>query len=207
MPKLNGMHQPLLSSGKTMKLFAPSFLLALPLLFASNALAQHQTFTIAPDASGVAFTLAGSEHSTHGTFHVKTGSVDFDRATISGSVIVAAGSGNTGNQSRDRKMSNEVLDATHFAEVTFAPRSYQGTVATTGDSTIQVSGTFTLHGTPHEITVPMQIHIEGSNCTAKTHFTVPYVQWGLKDPSVFILRVAKEVDVDLALVGRLSSTN
>ena len=104
-------------------------------------------------------------------------------------------------------MTNEVLDAPHFADVAFAPRSFQGTIAPTGDSTIQVTGTFTLHGTPHEITVPMQIHIVGSNCTAKTHFTVPYVKWGLKDPSVFILRVAKEVDIDLTLVGRLSSTN
>jgi polyisoprenoid-binding protein YceI len=190
------------------KLFAPSFLLAMPLLFFScSALAQHETFSIMPDASDIAFTLAGSEHSTHGTFHVKNGSVDFDRATISGSVVVAAGSGNTGNQSRDRKMTNEVLDAPHFADVAFAPRSYQGTITPTGDSTIQVTGTFTLHGTPHEITVPMQIHIVGSNCTAKTHFTVPYVKWGLKDPSVFILRVAKEVDIDLTLVGRLSSTN
>jgi polyisoprenoid-binding protein YceI len=192
-----------------MKPFAPSFLLALPLLFASHALAQHETFTISPDASGVAFTLGGSDHSTRGTFHVKDGSIDFDptAATISGSVDVAASSGSSGNQSRDKKMTNEVLDAIHFADVTFTPHGYQGTIAPTGDSTIQVTGTFTLHGTAHEITVPMQIHIEGSDCTAKTHFTVPYVKWGLKDPSVFILKVAKEVDVDLNLVGHVSTAN
>ena len=40
-----------------MKLFAP-FLLALPLAFGFHAYAQHQTFTIAPDASSVAFSLA-----------------------------------------------------------------------------------------------------------------------------------------------------
>jgi phage host-nuclease inhibitor protein Gam len=50
----------------------------------------------------------------------------------------------------------------------------------------------------------MQIHIDGSNLTATTHFTVPYVKWGLKDPSIFILKVAKEVDIDLKLVGRVS---
>ena len=53
--------------------------------------------------------------------------------------------------------------------------------------------------------MPLQIHIEGTRCTAKTHFAVPYVQWGLKDPSVFILKVAKQVDVDLTLVGNLSN--
>jgi hypothetical protein len=54
------------------------------------------------------------------------------------------------------------------------------------------------------MTVPMQIHIDGASLTAKTHFSIPYVKWGLKDPSIFILKVAKEVDIDLALVGSLS---
>jgi polyisoprenoid-binding protein YceI len=188
-----------------MKLFAP-FLLALPLAFGFHAYAQHQTFTIAPDASNVAFSLGGSDHGTHGSFHVKDGSIDFDRTagTISGSIEVAAGSGTSGNQSRDKKMTNEVLDATHFADVTFVPHSYQGTIAPAGDSTIQVTGTFTLHGTPHEITVPMQVQIDGGHCVAKSHFTVPYVKWGLKDPSMFILKVAKDVDIDLTLTGNLS---
>lgn len=69
---------------------------------------------------------------------------------------------------------------------------------------IQVLGVFTLHGTPHDITVPMQIHIDGTNMTAKGQFTVPYVKWGLNDPSILIRKVAKEVGIDLNLVGRLS---
>jgi polyisoprenoid-binding protein YceI len=122
-------------------------------------------------------------------------------------VVVAAGSGDSGESSRDKKMNSDVLDVAHFAEVSFVPRSYQGTVAASGDSTIQVTGIFTLHGTPHDLTVPMQIHIDGTTLTAKTHFTVPYVQWGLKDPSIFILKVAKVVDIDLTLVGSLSYAN
>ena len=87
---------------------------------------------------------------------------------------------------------------------TFVPSSYQGTIASSGDSTIQISGVFTLHGTPHDITVPMQIRVDGAAMTAKGQFTVPYVKWGLKDPSVFILKVAKEVDINLTLNGRLT---
>jgi polyisoprenoid-binding protein YceI len=140
---------------------------------------------------------------------VQSGSIDFDRGaqTISGSIVVAAGSGNSGDQGRDKKMNSDVLDVAHFAEVSFVPKSFQGIIAASGDSSIQVTGVFTLHGTPHDLTVPMQIHIDGSALTAKTHFTIPYVQWGLKDPSIFILKVAKVVDIDLTLDGRLSSSN
>jgi polyisoprenoid-binding protein YceI len=192
-----------------MKTIAKSLFLVLPLIAAPLAFAQHQTFTVDPDASKVAFALSGNTHHVDGTFHVQSGSIDFDRGTqtISGSVVVAAGSGNSGDQGRDKKMNSGVLDVAHFAEISFVPNSYKGTIAASGDSTIQVTGVFTLHGTPHDLTVPMQIHIDGTILTAKTHFTVPYVKWGLKDPSIFILKVAKDVDIDLTLVGRLSSSN
>jgi len=189
-----------------MKTVAKFLILALPLALASAAFAQHQTFTVDPDASKVAFSLGGNTHHVDGTFHVQSGSINFDSSarTISGSVVVAAGSGNSSDAGRDKKMNSDVLDVAHFADVSFVPKSYQGAVAASGDSTIQVTGVFTLHGTPHDLTVPMQIHIEGTALTAKTQFTVPYVQWGLKDPSIFILKVAKVVDIDLTLAGNLS---
>jgi polyisoprenoid-binding protein YceI len=115
-----------------MKTFVRSFVVVLPLLFASSVLAQHQTFTVSPESSDVSFTLLGSDHGTHGTFHVKNGSIDFDRSApqMSGTVVVAAGSGKTGNDSRDKKMTETVLDSPHFAEVSFVPKSYLGMIAT-----------------------------------------------------------------------------
>lgn len=179
------------------------------LLFAASAFGQHQTFTVDPNASQVAWALGGNGHHVTGSFHVQSGTIDFDRSahTISGSVVVAAGSGNSGEASRDKKMNKEVLDVEHYSEISFAPQKYEGTVAPAGDSTIQVSGTFTLHGTPHDLTVPMQIHIDAGTLTAKTHFVVPYVKWGLKDPSVFILKVAKQVDIDLTLTGKVAGAD
>jgi polyisoprenoid-binding protein YceI len=186
-----------------------SAVFASSLLFSANALAQHQSFTVDPNASKLAWALAGSGHHVNGTFNVQSGAIDFERTahTISGSVVVAAGSGNSGEPSRDKKMNSDVLDVAHYSEITFIPQKYDGTLAPAGDSTIQVAGTFTLHGTPHDLTVPMQIHIDGGALTAKTHFIVPYVKWGLKDPSIFILKVAKEVDIDLVLTGKVTPAN
>jgi len=178
----------------------------LPLLCTPFALAQHQAFNINPDSSTVAFTLNSTHETTKGTFHVEKGTVDFDRATpaLSGLIVVSASSGNTGNASRDKKMLNDILQAPQFADVTFVPQSYSGTLAPAGDSTLQVTGIFTLHGAPHTITVPMQMHIDGNKLTAKTTFEVPYIEWGLKDPSWFVLKVAKAVEVNLTLVGFLA---
>ena len=176
------------------------------LLLASSAFAQHQTFTVDPNASQIAFALGGNGHHVNGTFHVQNGNVEFDpnAHSISGSVVVGAGSGNSGEPSRDKKMNKDVLNVERYSEITFTPQKFDGTIAPAGDSNIQVSGVFTLHGTPHDLTVPMQIHIDAGALTAKTHFVVPYVKWGLKDPSVFILKVAKEVDIDLTLVGKVT---
>jgi polyisoprenoid-binding protein YceI len=184
-----------------------TLLAVLPLLCTPFALAQHQAFNINPDSSTVAFTLGGHD-TTNGTFRVSKGVVNFDPTSpnLSGLVDVSAASGNSGNTTRDKKMTTQVLEVAKFSDVTFVPQTYTGTLAPTGDSTLQVTGIFTLHGTPHNLTVPMQLHIDGAKCTAKAHFVVPYVQWGLKDPSIFILKVAKEVDINLTLVGFLAPT-
>jgi len=100
-------------------------------------------------------------------------------------------------------MTEEELKAQSYKTVSFAPMRFTGVFHRSGDSTLQVHGVFTLVGVSHEIDVPMQIHVEGRQVRATGTFMVPYVQWGLKDPSVFILRVAKEVQIDLNLVGAL----
>ena len=168
--------------------------------------AQRQTFIVAPDQSEVAFALGDVLHTVHGTFHVSSGDVIFnpESSEISGDIQVAAGSGASGNAIRDRRMNASILDASQFAVASFRPQRMVGSIAPNGDSTIEVSGIITLHGSPHMLSVPMQLHIDGSRCTAKTHFIIPYVQWGLKDPSTFVLRVAKEVSIDLVLIGQIS---
>jgi polyisoprenoid-binding protein YceI len=189
-----------------MKINARLLFLALPLSLAATAFAQHETFTVSPDASHIGFALNGTGHHVEGVFHVQDGTIQFDPAaqTISGSIVAAANSGNSGDTGRDKKMNSEVLNSDKFTEIIFAPKSYTGKLAATGDSTIQVSGVFTLHGSSHDITVPMQVHIAGSSLEAKGQFVVPYVKWGLKDPSIFILKVAKQVDIDLDLKGGIT---
>jgi len=151
-------------------------------------------------------TLKTTHELVSGTFHIQSGSIEFDRGSLkmSGSVVVLAGSGKTGNDSRDKKMNKDILQVEQHATVSFEPKSYAGTIAASGDSTIQVAGIFTLLGMPHQITIPMLVHLEGATASAKAHFVVPYVQWGLKNPSFLIWKAENDVAIDLSLVGHLA---
>jgi len=187
-----------------MKSFA---VLALAVILAPAALAQHQTFVVNPDASEVRMTLKTTHEVVNGAFHIQSGSIEFDRSnpTMSGSVTVLAGSGKTGNDSRDKKMDKDILKVEQYTTVSFAPKTYTGTIAPSGDSTIQVSGVFTLLGNPHDLTIPMQLHRDGSKATARAQFVIPYVQWGLKNPSFLIWKADNDVAMDLNLVGQVSN--
>lgn len=190
-----------------MKFFASSLLLALPFTLLSTALAQTRTFTVNPGASTVNMTLKTNHDTVSGSFHVQSGSIEYNSSadTMQGSVVVAAGSGDTGNQSRDKKMDKDILETQKYTTITFVPKSYTGTIAASGDSTIQVAGTMTLLNKPHDITLPMQVHMDGSSCTVKSNFEIPYVQWGLKDPSFLIFKAEKQVGIRLNLIGQVSN--
>lgn len=187
-----------------MKSFA---VMVLAVLLGPAAVAQHQTFAVNPDASEVKMTLNTTHEIVNGTFHLQSGSIEFDpgNSKMSGLVVVLAGSGKTGNGSRDKRMYKEILHVDQYATVSFAPKTYTGTIAPSGDSTIQVSGVFTLLGNPHDLIVPMQIHIDGAKATAKAQFVVPYIQWGLKDPSFLIWKAEHDVTIALNLVGQISN--
>jgi polyisoprenoid-binding protein YceI len=187
-----------------MKSFA---LFALAVILAPTAFAQHQTFAVNPDASEVKMTLNTTHEVVRGTFHIQSGSIEFDLSApkMSGLVAVLAGSGKTANDSRDKKMNKDILKVDQYTTVSFAPKTYTGKIAPSGDSTIQVSGVFTLLGNPHDLTIPMQIHLDGSKAIARTKFVIPYVQWGLKNPSFMFWKAENDVAIDLNLVGQVSN--
>jgi len=170
------------------------------------AIAQHRTFVANPDASEVKMTLNTTHEVVNGMFHLQSGSIEFDSSSpaMSGSMVVTSASGKTGNGSRDKKMDRDILLVDKYTTIAFEPKSYSGAIAASGDSTIQVSGTFTLLGNPHAITIPIFVHMDGANATAKAHFVVPYVEWGVKNPSFLIWKADNDVAIDLNLVGTIS---
>ena len=139
----------------------------------------------------------------HGVFDVKQGVVHFDPATnkISGEILVDATSGHSGSDGRDKKMHREVLESASYPDIVFRPDRVEGEVSDMAASTVQVHGMFSIHGAEHEITIPVRVEMSPGQWTATSHFTVPYVKWGMKNPSTFVLRVEQSVEIDIQVSG------
>jgi len=182
----------------------PLSILLLALHLAIPACAQQGALELDPARTQVHFTLKTSLHTVHGTFRLKSGKVSFDPQTgkASGLLVVDAASGESGNSGRDAKMHREILESRTYPEITFVPLEIEGAVPVQGDAQLQVRGTFRLHGRDHEMTIPLDVRISGSDLTSETNFSVPYLSWGLKNPSTFILRASDTVQVSVHAVGR-----
>ena len=173
----------------------------------ASAYAQAQAFTMDARKSSVTFTLGDVLHTVHGTFQLKSGSVEFDPATgnASGLLTVDATSGDSGSAARDRKMHKDILESAKFPEITFAPHRITGQIPRDGTSELTIAGTMTLHGQPHEISIVSPVTVHAGEASADMKFLVPYVQWGLKNPSTFILRVSDKVEIEVHAVGKLQA--
>ncbi len=177
------------------------------LLVASSVQAQQTQLQLDPAHTDIKFTLADVLHTVRGTFKLKDGNLQLNPASgaVSGTIVVDARTGQSGNSMRDRKMQREILESDHYPDITFRPDHEQGTVTARGKSTVQVHGIFNIHGTDHEITVPADIEMAADHWTATVHFTVPYVKWGMKNPSTLFLRVSDSVLIDLVASGSVNN--
>ena len=182
-------------------------LVALPRHPIPQTEAAPLVFALDPAQSSVHWTLGSSLHTVHGTFALKSGSLQVNPATgkASGEIVVDAISGKSGNDGRDRKMHKEVLESSRYGEIVFRPESLSGNLATQGDSTVQLHGVFLLHGGQHELNVPVQANVSGSQWTASAKFGVPFIDWGLKNPSTWLLKVDRTVNLEIEVKGTLQT--
>lgn len=177
-------------------------------LFCSPQLcAQESVFTLDPSKSTIEFTLGASLHTVHGTFKLRRGEIHFDpvNGTATGAIVVDALSGESGNEGRDKKMQQEILESPKFSEIVFIPSRIQGTIAPQGTSQVIVSGVMKLHGQDHDMALTFAVQPGApGQAQAISKFSVPYVKWGLKNPSTFLLRVTDSVDIDVHANGQLT---
>jgi polyisoprenoid-binding protein YceI len=176
----------------------------LALLLARSAAAE--TVTLDPAKSQVRFTLGATMHTVHGTLRLERGVFHLDRAgTASGEIVLDAKSANTGSAGRDKDMHEKVLETAKYPRITFTVERVEGKVPASGSAEVKLHGSLDFHGGRHALIVPAQVTVGNGQVTGTATLQIPYVAWGLKDPSTFVLRVDKEVKVEVKVVGRLAA--
>jgi polyisoprenoid-binding protein YceI len=180
-----------------------------PPLQTQQAAVSEIVLTVDPARSTVQWSVDSSLHLIHGTFALKSGALHFDSGTghAGGEIVVSAATGESGNNSRDARMHNEILETSKYPDVIFRPTQIDGHVAPSGASNAKLRGVFSIHGADHDLIAPVHAELIGDHWKGTTQFEVPYVLWGIKDPSNFLLKVKRVVNVDLELSGDVKATN
>jgi polyisoprenoid-binding protein YceI len=175
------------------------------LLLCTFPLAAESSIDLDPARAVISFTLADVLHTVHGTFKLKRGAIAFDSSTgkASGEIVVDAASGNSGNGMRDKRMHQEILESARYPDAVFTADRVSGELAPRGASELDVHGVFQIHGAGHEMTLHFRADVNDGEVACSTGFTIPYVQWGMKNPSNFLLKVSDKVEVTIRAAGRL----
>jgi polyisoprenoid-binding protein YceI len=191
---------------KAGRLVASSFEILLAVAsMAALTQSQELRFTFVPANTTMRFTLGDILHTFHGSFQLKRGDMEYNPATgaIGGSLVVDASSGQSSNHTRDRKMHREVLESARYPEIIFRPDRVTPKLPASGSAAVQVHGIFSIHGVDREFTMPVEVQILPDHWVADAHFTIPYVKWGMKNPSRFFLRVSESVEIDVQASGKI----
>ena len=176
------------------------------LLLPSGPAAAEQTLTLDPEGSKIGFTLGATLHSVEGMVRLARGEVTFlsEGGPASGEIVVDATSADTDHEGRDKDMHEKVLESDTFGTFVLRPTRTVGALSPSGTSSIELHGDLEIHGGTHPITLATEVTVDDGALTGTATLDVPYVDWGMKNPSKLFLRVEKSVTVQIELSGTVS---
>jgi polyisoprenoid-binding protein YceI len=179
------------------------------LLLAFPLTAATFTFELDPTTTKVEFTFGATLHSVDGTMRARQGTIQVDPEThaASGRFVLDATSAQTGIDRRDRKMHEKILESQQYPDIAFEVQRVSGELKPLGRSELELHGMLEMHGTKRPMDMTVVANSDGAQVKGTGMMIVPYLDWGLKDPSFFLLRVEKEVRVTIHAVGRLTAAD
>jgi polyisoprenoid-binding protein YceI len=159
------------------------------------------SYRVDPETSWAGFRLKATLHTVHGqdgavegTFRLavsEAGGWD-----LSGEIAVDASTLQTGNERRDRKMRDDILEVARFPSLLFRPRTaslHADDAPEGGGRTLLLIGELEIRGITRPVELPVQARFEEGRLTLDGSFAVTFEDFEVPDPSVFLLRVQKQV--------------
>jgi polyisoprenoid-binding protein YceI len=181
--------------------------LVLVISVGAAARAAEQTLTLDPAASEIDFELGATLHSADGSVKLEQGTIRFDAdsGAASGEIVVDATSANTGSGSRDRNMHADVLESGRFPKIVFRPERLDVKRRDAASADVVLLGALDMHGQQHPLSLPAKLALRDGRLVVDAKFEVPYVEWGMRDYSNFVLRVDRHVTVTVHAEGALAT--
>ncbi len=182
---------------------ALSALLCVPVSMTWVASGQNVTVQLDPVQTKILWTLPAVLHTVHGTFQLNSGAMTFNTQTgaASGLFTVNENSGQSGDNTRDGRMKKSILKTAEYPTATFQPTHVAGSFHASGGSNLTVNGIFQLYGADHPLQLDFQVNTTDKVVMATAKFNIPYVAWGMHDPSTLFLRVDKSVRMEIDAKG------
>jgi polyisoprenoid-binding protein YceI len=159
-----------------------------------------------PASTQIHFKVGSLLRDVRGTFQFKGGAlaVDPDSTLAQGELLVDATTGRTGNAARDKEMQEEVLESRRYPSVFFHAEHLRGQVPKAdGSSDVIAEGMLNIHGADHPLQMKVHVVRVGNALSATTHFTVPYVEWGMKNPRGTFSHLGRTAQVDVSAKGTI----
>ena len=187
---------------------ARALAVAAALLLPAALGAEPRSFVIDPARTTLVAHFGATLQRVEARLGSAEGSLHFDDhgGTASGDIVLDLTGAETGVGRRDRKMHEKILETPRYPRaVLHLDRLDLPVPLHPGANRLQLHGALDFHGQTRPLAIPLVAEVAGDAVTATGKLVVPYVEWGLRDPSYVLLRVAKSVTVDIQAAGRLSS--
>ncbi len=167
-------------------------------LLLTALVAQATTYRIDAATSEAGFDLKATAHTVHGSTTSVTGDVrvepeDASGLKLSGKITIGAAALATGNDKRDATMRSKSLLVASFPTIDFEPQRFtqSGQPSASGALTGALTGRLTIRGQTRAQTMTATLAPDGLRIVASGTFDVAWLDFGVPDPSFFVVRVEK----------------
>lgn len=101
----------------------------------------------------------------------------------------------TGNSLRDSVLRDKTLEVEKYPRATFVSQAVEPLGESKDGVKYKITGTFSIHGQTHKITVPVLVKREEDTLSAKATFPLLLSDYKLSPPSLLFMRTEDRVDV------------
>jgi polyisoprenoid-binding protein YceI len=153
------------------------------------AVALETVYRVNPAKADAGFDLKATLHTVHGQTNQVKGEVRVREEadgvlSLSGTIEIVAATLDTGNSSRDKTMRNDSLAVEQYPVISLQPARYDPKSGT-------LTGALTIRGVTKPTTIAAKLTPQGDRILATGTFDVPWLDFGVPDPSFAIVRVEK----------------